>query len=418
MITFKAIVIPGNRRMDGTYPVKIRVTYKGVARRMPTTLVCTQNDLTRTLKIKNGSVITRTDEIIGQMREAVKDISPFELENWDVDDVVIHIKKRLTGESFRLDFFEWCEKYMQTKTGTTRAAYSNALNTFERFLGCRELDINSITRTMLLDFVEFVDNEPKMHLNQKTKKIEPCSVSKIPKGASSRHLMKLQHMFNAAKARYNDEDEKRIVIPKSPFDKITKIFPASQGQKNLGAELMQRIINGQASDELTRIALDAFVASFGLMGANLADLYFATPFEGTWIYNRTKTRSRRADKAEMRVDIPEELHPYIERLQQHKGKWWLPTLHHLSEDKDRCTARINAGLKRWCDANGIPVFTFYAARHTWASLARKAGVDKAVIDECLVHIGDFRMTDIYAERDWEQIQGANRKVIAMLKWQS
>lgn len=27
MITFKAIIVPGNRRKDGTYPVNIRVTY-------------------------------------------------------------------------------------------------------------------------------------------------------------------------------------------------------------------------------------------------------------------------------------------------------------------------------------------------------------------------------------------------------
>lgn len=33
MITFKPIVIPGNRRKDGTYPVKIRVTFKGKTRR-------------------------------------------------------------------------------------------------------------------------------------------------------------------------------------------------------------------------------------------------------------------------------------------------------------------------------------------------------------------------------------------------
>lgn len=37
MITFKPIVIPGNRRKDGTYPVKIRVTFKGKSRRLAVT---------------------------------------------------------------------------------------------------------------------------------------------------------------------------------------------------------------------------------------------------------------------------------------------------------------------------------------------------------------------------------------------
>ncbi len=57
MITFKAIIIPNNRRKDGTYPVKIRVTFKGVARRLPTTLVCKSQDLTRGNKIKNADIL-------------------------------------------------------------------------------------------------------------------------------------------------------------------------------------------------------------------------------------------------------------------------------------------------------------------------------------------------------------------------
>ena len=108
------------------------------------------------------------------------------------------------------------------------------MNALERFLGRRTLDINDITRTMLLEFVEFVDNEPKIHYNWITKESVPTNKERLNKGASSRHLMKLQHLFNAAKDRYNDEDCNRILIPKSPFDKIPKVFPAPQGQKNLG----------------------------------------------------------------------------------------------------------------------------------------------------------------------------------------
>ena len=417
MITFKAIIIPNNRRKDGTYPVKIRVTFKGVSRRLPTTLVCKSTDLTRGNKIKNADILSKADELINRMRGAVKDISPFDLDARDVDWVVNRIKDRLTEENFHLDFFEWCGRYIQSKSKPTQGAYSAALNTLERFLGKRTLNINDITRMMLLDFVDYVDNEPKMRKDPKTGLYSECKTRKIPRAASSRHLMKLQHMFNAAKERYNDEDMERIVIPKSPFDKITKVFPPSSGQKNLGQELMQRIISSQTSDPSIRHALDAFIVSFGLMGANMADLYSATPVAGLWIYNRQKTRTRRADKAEMRVDIPSVLHPYIQRLQAEDNKgWWLPVLHEMGRTTDYCTGKVNKYLKRWCEENGVPEFTFYAARHTWASLARKAGVEKATIDECLVHKGSFDVTDIYAERSWELMQMANRKVLEMFTW--
>ena len=77
---------------------------------------------------------------------------------------------------------------------------------------------------------------------------------------------------------------------------------------------------------------------------------------------------------------------------------------------------INKYIKKWCRQNDVPEFTFYAARHTWATLARKSGIEKATVDEGLAHKGDFAITDIYAERDWDLINEANRKVLALFEW--
>jgi hypothetical protein len=59
MITFEPIIIPNNKRNDGTYPVKIRVYFNGKSRRLPTTWVCHPSDITRTkrksVKIKKDS---------------------------------------------------------------------------------------------------------------------------------------------------------------------------------------------------------------------------------------------------------------------------------------------------------------------------------------------------------------------------
>ena len=415
MITFKAIIIPGNRRKDGTYPVNIRVTFKGKTRRLPTTLSVTQGDLTRTLKIKNATILNKTDALIAQMRDAVKDLSPFDLEGQDVDWVVRHIKDSLSQEEFRLDFFEWSDRYILTKAESTRRAYTCALNSFARFLGERRIDINAISRGILLDWMDEVDNLPKMHYDRKNKAVVASKVEKIPRGASTRHLVKLEHLFNAAKDKYNDEDAGRILIPRSPFSKIAKIYPPSQGQGNLGQDLMQRIISWQTDSRVMRTALDLFVVSFGLMGANMADLYYAKPFKEEWIYNRQKTSTRRQDRAEMRVRIPGQLRPYLERLQG-RGGWWLNELHRFASSKDFATQRVNRCLKRWCEENEVEPFTFYAARHTWATLARKEGVDKSTIDDCLGHKGTFQVVDIYAEKAWDLIQDANLKVLELFTW--
>lgn len=414
MITFKAIIIPGNRRKDGTYPVNIRVTFKGKSRRLSTTLVCTSGDLTRSLKIKNPTILNKSDELITRMRDAVKDLSPFDLDTWDVDRVVSHIRTSLSKETFHLDFFAWSEEYVIPMNASTKRAYITALNSLERFLGKRSIDINDISRSTLMGMMEMVDNEPRMRWDRKTGTIVPTSVGKIPKGASTRQVMKLEHLFNAAKNKFNDEDSGRILIPRSPFSNLPKVFPICEGQRNLGEEVMQSIISYETDCPFMRESLDLFILSFGLMGANLADLYYARPFSGdVWIYNRRKTMNKRSDKAEMRVRIPEEMKPYIDRLKG-TGEWWLNNLHR--SDLVYVNMRINRHLKRWAEANGVDKFTSYAARHTWASLARRHGVDKSTVDDCLAHKGDYSVTDIYAEKAWNLMEDANRIVLDLFTW--
>ena len=414
MITFKAIVISNNRRKDGTYPVKIRVTYKGVSRRLATAMVCKPADLTRSQKIKNADILSHADKLIVQMREAIKDVSPFDLESKDVDWVVRRIKDRLSGERFSLDFFEWADKFIMQKKPATRKAYSRALNALERFLQCRSLDINAISKMMIIDFMEFVDAEPKMRYDRKTGQIVQSKVQRVPKAASSVMVMKLAHIFDAAKNRFNDEDSDLIRIPKSPFKSIHKVFPVGdQAQEALSKEVIQQIISAQTDDPRIRLALDAFVVSFALMGANLADLYHARPFPGSvWCYNRMKITSR---KAEMRVDIPAEIIPYIYRL-QNEGDYWLSRLHDLGKDKDVCGHGINLYLRKWQSKVKLADFTFYAARHSWATIARSLGVDLAAVNECLCHKDNLEIGRRYAPLTWEEKNEINRRVIDSFVW--
>jgi site-specific recombinase XerD len=422
MITFEPIIIPNHKRQDGTFPVKIRIYYKGKCRRLPTTLVCYPSDLTRTkrksVKIKKECAPReKAKELIKRMRAITDYMTMDELEDRDVDWIVEKIKDGLKEENFQLDFFEWGEKFIQQKKPATRNAYTRSLNAFERFLKKRTLDINAISKMMLQDFMEFVDAEPKMRYDRKTKQIVESKTQRVPKAASSLMVMKLGHIYDAAKERYNDEDSDIIRIPKSPFKYIRKVFPVGdQAQEALSKEVIQQIISAQTDDPKVRIALDAFVVSFALMGANLADLYLAKTFPGKeWIYNRAKITSR---KAEMRVNIPVEIEPYIKRLQEGDDKgYWLPKLHKIGKDKDICGHGLNIYLRRWENGMGLKDFTFYAARHSWGTIARSLGVDLASVNECLCHKDKLEMGRIYASLSWEQKNEINRKVIDAFVWE-
>ena len=67
---------------------------------------------------------------------------------------------------------------------------------------------------------------------------------------------------------------------------------------------------------------------------------------------------------------------------------------------------------------GVDDLQFYAARHSWATIARNiAGIDKYTVHEALNHAdGDMKVTDIYINRDFSNIWKANRKVLDLFDW--
>jgi integrase len=405
MVTAKPIVIPSNKRRDGSYLVFVRVYFNGKVRRIPTSVVCRPGDLTRGLRIKSQSVLEAAGLVVRQMMGAVEGLTDAQLEGKDVDWVVARMKSADVLHNFRLDFFQFADKVIQSKSEGGRCQYVTACHTFAEFLGRREIDINDITKPLLSDFLQWMDGKA---FSFQFGRVSPSKRVRIPMGAESRNMAKLAHIFNKAKEMYNDEDGGTILIPRSPFTGMIPKHPRSRAKKPLSVELVQRMIDARHRLPTVQTALDVAVLSFALCGVNLADLYEAADIGDVWEYNRRKTRDRRMDGAEMRVRVPECVKNRLPSL---------VSLHRMAGRDKYATAKVNKGLKRWCEDEGIPVFTFGAIRHSWATIARyKAGVEKATVDECLCHIGDYRVTDIYLERDWELLDDANRKVLELFKW--
>lgn len=414
-------IYANHRRTDGSYPVKIVIYFKGKERKLSTHIVAEAREVTRTVHLKQGEALSAAQDLIIDMRAVCREIPYFDLEYQDVDFVVSFIKGRLTKKTFRLDFFTFGENWAQTKKESTRLQYIQAINAFKRYLKKTEIDINAITKTMVGRFIEFIDNEPKIYRNSATKVITESKKKKAKGGQSSRHIVKLAAIYKAAKKKYNDEDNNAILIPRSPFEGHEIVAPPAQGQEPLSIAIIQRLISTKTDNASIRSAIDVAVVSLGLMGINLADLYEQQPpkDKDTLVYYRKKTRDRRADKAEMRITIPECIKPYIERLQGgSKRQYWLSRLHDMCANSDRITPAVNYGLAKWCEQENVERFTFYALRKSWGTIARdEAGVEKSLVDEGLVHVGDYRMTDIYAKRPWSKINEANAKVLALFKWE-
>ncbi len=100
-------------------------------------------------------------------------------------------------------------------------------------------------------------------------------------------------------------------------------------------------------------------------------------------------------------------------------------LHFYLRYKDRVSFNkaINKGLKDVGEAIGVDGLTFYAARHSWATIARTpreeggAGLDKYVIHEALNHVDtSMKVTDIYLVKNWRVIFDANKAVMNLFDW--
>lgn len=418
-ITLNPVVLAHGKRPDGSYNVKIRLTYKRVSRILPTQLTAAAVDVTKTkpVHIKAGTnVLLRAQELIKEMYTALSGLEYAALEYMEVDDVARYLSRKIHEgtAAFRLDFFDWAERYAATKGESTGNTYRAAVAAFRRYIGTDALDISEITTATIRGFIDFINAEPV----QSGRATEKKDRRQKKKGADARYTRRLQTVYNAAKDTFNDEDAGVINIPRDPFRKLPKFAPYIPLQRSKDTAFIQKAISyrGECTDE-ERTALDLFILSFGLMGINAVDLLEAQPPKaGVLEYRRRKTRTRRADEAFIAVKVDSRLKPFIERNRDATGARWL-NLYNYFRDRTALTGFLNRHLKRWAARVEEEPFTFYAARHSWATIARNdCRIDKATVDECLNHVGNMQLADVYIKKDWRIQWDVNKKVLDLFTW--
>jgi integrase len=149
------------------------------------------------------------------------------------------------------------------------------------------------------------------------------------------------------------------------------------------------------------------------MGMNSVDLFNATEIhDNRIIYYRTKTKDRRADQARMEVVIPSFIKPLVAKYRDDTGNRVFRFYRHFSNSQT-FNAAINRGLKLIGDELCIDDLEYYAARHSWATIAlNKCKIDKYTVHAALNHVDEnMRVTDIYIERDFVNENKANQKVV-------
>jgi len=414
MTTFKAEVYAHQKRSDNTYNIKIRITHNRRKKYLPTPFYICKDDLTRTLKIKNQFYIDECEKIIRKYREVINKLGE-RSGTMSVEQIVKAIKEKNYDEKIDLDIIKYgraiAAKMKETGHRGNALAYINVLNNLCKFVGREKISVQEITVKFLEDWIQYLTDMPAQ--------------SKRTRGnrAQSLYPSTLRAIINRAKAEYNDEELGIIRIPLSPFKKVK--LPQINISRKRAIEIgqIEQIIKLPYEKEINHgfnrfnLAKDVFIISFGLIGINTVDIFNCTEYKnGRITYQRTKTKNRRKDKAEISIKVEPEIKKLIEKYKDPDGKRVF-CFYKKYISASTFNYAINKGLKKIGNLLNIEDLEFYAARHSWATIAaNNLDIDKYTIHQALNHVDDkMKVTDIYIKKSWTQIDIANRKVLNLFE---
>lgn len=124
----------------------------------------------------------------------------------------------------------------------------------------------------------------------------------------------------------------------------------------------------------------------------------------------------------MRLRIEKYIAPLMEQYADQAGKR-LFCLYRRFRNRETFVRVLNKGLREVAAAVGVEHLTFYAARHTWATIAATsresggAGIDMYTVHCGLNHVDSrMKITEVYVVRDWRPVWDANRAVLDLFDW--
>lgn len=220
------------------------------------------------------------------------------------------------------------------------------------------------------------------------------------------HFRTLRVLYNLA---IEEKAVKEELYPFKSF-KVSKLHEET-AKRALSKENVERIISFPPADDYMRFAIDLFAFTYYSGGINLTDIANLTEsniIADKLIYKRQKTGKL------IKIPLQEKAKQLIEKYRIPDNPYLFPifsTLHKTEAQKKfrihKVMAKVNKRLKIIGKELDIPIIlTTYVARHSQATVMKRAGVSTAVIREIMGHSSE-RVTQIYLDSfDNEQVDNA------------
>ena len=233
----------------------------------------------------------------------------------------------------------------------------------------------------------------------------------------------ISYQFRTLRATFNRAITAKVVSKeKNPFSEFKLSHLNTKTMKRaLSKSDILKIMDADCHDksELSQLAHDLFCFSYLCGGISLVDMANLTPeniIEGRLIYQRQKTHgSINLQLSDRALQIISKYSDY-----QKKANYFFPILHykrHITPMQKHNRVRkyclhINQELKLLAKELNITAnVTTYVARHSFATILKKSGVNIGIISQALGH-QDIKTTQIYLSKfDNEQVDEAMKNLL-------
>ena len=233
----------------------------------------------------------------------------------------------------------------------------------------------------------------------------------------------ISYQFRTLRAAFNRAITAKVVSKeKNPFSEFKLSHLNTKTMKRaLSKSDILKIMDTDCHDksELSQLAHDLFCFSYLCGGISLVDMANLTPdniIEGRLIYQRQKTHgSINLQLSDRALKIISKYSDY-----QKKAYYFFPILHykrHITPMQKHNRVRkyclhINHELKQLAKELNITAnVTTYVARHSFATILKKSGVNIGIISQALGH-QDIKTTQIYLSKfDNEQVDEAMKNLL-------
>lgn len=209
--------------------------------------------------------------------------------------------------------------------------------------------------------------------------------------------------FRTLRAVYNIAIKEGIVKTEYyPFNdyNVSKLKQET-AKRSISKDDIISVINYSSNDLYTGLAINLFTFSYVMAGINFVDMAYLTKdniIDDRLVYFRKKTNKL------IKIPLQDKALRIINKFSENNNSYLFPILNsfHKTEQQKanrihKVITKVNKRLKEIGKELNIPIdLTTYVARHSFATVLKRSGVNTSIISESLGHSSE-KVTQIYLD---------------------